>query len=434
MRVKKKLLIAILSLSLVLSFQIGFPCSMYKVTVGDKTMVGCNEDAWRLTSRIWFENATKKWNYGAGFSGSRFVGNNKFAPQSGMNEVGLAFSRLSASHPQMNLNQEGRRKVITDPDLYLKDILHTCKTVVDVKQYIERYDHSYFSEDVFIYIDKSGKYLIVEPYSLTIGNDPHYVLSNFCPSVASTAEARNLARFRNGEDYLKKNKIDTALSYCTALSDTMHVSRERNGDGTLLTSIWDLKDGIIHLFFYHNYDHHVQFNLADELIKGDHIIEIPTLFPPNSEFERLANYVTPFNTPFLRVVLVFLGGVFAFSSLFFLTSYFVIKKSEKYRHLKLTMSVLGIFLTYYMFVLATNIGVYYFDSPYQHYSSKMISISAYTPFLLLFLIIPLYVYNFKIIKGNSWSFLSKCLFTTNNIVHLILLALFVYWGLFSVFN
>jgi len=27
-------------------------CSMYKITIGDKTMVGYNEDAWRITPRI----------------------------------------------------------------------------------------------------------------------------------------------------------------------------------------------------------------------------------------------------------------------------------------------------------------------------------------------------------------------------------------------
>lgn len=98
-----------------------------------------------------------------------------------MNEMGLAFVRSASYH----LAQENfaNRKTISNPTMYLKDILHTCKSVEDVKEYISQYDHSYFIEDVFIYVDKSGKYLIVEPYSLTIGNEPSYVISNFCPSI-----------------------------------------------------------------------------------------------------------------------------------------------------------------------------------------------------------------------------------------------------------
>ena len=91
-------------------------------------------------------------------------------------------------------------------------------------------------------------------------------------------------------------------------------------------------------------------------------------------------------------------------------------------------------MTYYMFVLATNIGIYYFNAPYNHYSDKIISLSSYIPFLLLIVIIPLFSYNFKIITENSWSLISILLFTVNNIIYSILLVAFIYWGLFSVFN
>ena len=79
-------------------------------------------------------------------------------------------------------------------------------TVEEVKKYIEQYDHSIFIDDVFIYIDSSGKYLVVEPYQLIEGNNPNYVLSNFCPSITDNENARNLERYRNGEDFLKNNK------------------------------------------------------------------------------------------------------------------------------------------------------------------------------------------------------------------------------------
>ena len=79
-------------------------CSMYKITVDGKTMVGCNEDAWRTTSRIWFENAKNINEYGAGYTGSRQVGGNRTAPQSGMNEKGLVFSRLVAYHPKQKIH------------------------------------------------------------------------------------------------------------------------------------------------------------------------------------------------------------------------------------------------------------------------------------------------------------------------------------------
>ena len=270
-------------------------------------MVGCNEDAWRTTSRVWFETAKNEGEYGAAFTGSRKVGVNQFAPQSGMNTVGLTFSRLVSFFPKSN--QKSDKKKITNEVSYLSEILRTCGTVDDVKRYIEQYDHSLFIDDVFMYIDSSGSYLVVEPYDLIEGDNPHYVLSNFCPSITDNQKARKLERYRNGEDFLMNHKLDASLSFCTAVSDTMHVCRNRVGDGTLLTSIWDTKEGLVNLYFYHSYDSTVQFSLAEELAKGDHILNVASLFPINAEFEKLASFKTPFNTPVLRVGLVILGGV-----------------------------------------------------------------------------------------------------------------------------
>ena len=116
-----------------------------------------------------------------------------------MNEMGLAFERLVSYHPPKPCL--ANRKAITNPTNYLKDIIHRCKSVEEVQAYINQYDHSFFTVDVFIYVDKSGKYLIVEPYSLTIGNEPTYVIANFCPSITPTQKANKIDRFRNGTEF-----------------------------------------------------------------------------------------------------------------------------------------------------------------------------------------------------------------------------------------
>lgn len=143
-----KTLLALLSfLLLTLGGNKTHACSMYKITVDGKTMVGCNEDAWRITSVIWFENANEQQKYGAGFTGSRQTFDHKTAPQSGMNEAGLTFSRLVAYHPKKAIDLSGKKK-ITNEVSYLTDILHQCATVDEVKHYIKQYDHSIFIDDV----------------------------------------------------------------------------------------------------------------------------------------------------------------------------------------------------------------------------------------------------------------------------------------------
>jgi len=422
--------LALLTVLILFSVDCAFPCSMYKITVNGKTMVGCNEDAWRLTPRIWFETGTKTGPYGAAFTGSRIDGNVGFAPQSGMNEFGLAFSRLASYTPESNLPLTENKKIITDPTLYLKDILHRCKTVEEVKEYISEYEHSYFIEDVFIYIDKSGDYLVVEPYLMTFGNEPKYVLSNFCPSATTESDALKLDRYRKGIEFLK-NRIDTALGFCTALSDTMHVCRGKIGDGTLLTSIWDLKNGIINLYFYHNYNDLVQFHLDDELAKGDHILEIQALFSPNSEFKKLASYKIPQNSLPIMLFLIFSGGLFLFSALFFLVSYLRKRDSGNYSYIKPVLVLSGIILFYYMYVLARNINIFYFATPYKDYQSFLVSLASYIPFSILLIIIPSFILSIRIYKEKAWGSFAGSLFILNNAVCLILTGFFIYWGLLN---
>lgn len=403
-------------------------CSMYKITLGDKTMVGCNEDAWRLTSAIWFEVSTPESPYGAAFTGSRLDGENGTAPQSGMNEYGLSFSRLSSATPENQKNEQSGKKEILNPTAYLKDILHQCKTVEEVQAYIANYDHSFFSEDVFIYIDRSGKYLVVEPFTMSLGQDPNYVLSNFCPSATEESEALQLDRYRNGVEFLK-HKIDTTLEFCKSVSDTMHVCREKIGDGTLLTSIWNLRDGLVNLYFYHDYTHTVQFNLDDELAKGNHLIEIPGLFPPNEEFEKLATYKTPQNSSAMLLFVMTSGLLFFFSAIFFLVRSFL-KRKEGRTRIQLVLVLLSLLLFYYMFVLARNINVFYFPAPYQDYSSALVTATSYIPFLMLLLIIPLIRFNFAIFRESNWRFFSKGLLTLNTSLYAVLLGLFFYWGFY----
>lgn len=400
-------------------------CSMYKVTAQGKTMVGCNHDTWALTPRIWFETQ----GYGACFTGARFDGSYGFAPQSGMNEFGLAFSRLAAP-PMTGQVMPGAKNIVSQTQ-FLKDILHSCKTVAQAKAYIDQFDHSIFSSDVLIYIDRSGKYLIVEPYSTNIGNDSKYVLANFCPSQIEDFGEIKQQRYVKGVAFLR-NKISTDLDFCRALSDTMHVCREKIGDGTLLTSIWDLDDGLVRLYFYHDYTQQRVFNLKEELAKGDHILDVTKLFAPNAEFQKLQEFKTPMNSKTLDFLLKFCFVFFFCSGLYFLVGF--IHRKSPYRLLKLALSILGFCLTYYMFALSTEMEIYYFPAPYQNYKFGLIDIASYLPFLLLLVIVPLLVINRRIFQEKAWSKFSSGLLFLNNLVFLVLIALFFYWGLYHVFH
>ena len=407
-------------------------CSMYKVTLHSKTLVGTNFDAYYTSPRIWFEVSNSTMKYGAAFSGGRIDGDQGFAPQSGMNEAGLSFSRLAAPTPESGQVDMSSKIKITKPTLYLKDILHNCATIKEVKQYIEKHDHSSFMEDVFIYIEPSGNYLVVEPYTLTEGTDSNYVLSNFCPSVTTSTYAHNLQRYHKGVELIKQH-VDTSLAFATTLIDTMHVCREKLGDGTLLSSIWDLKNGLISLYFYHDYKHLIQYDLKNELSKGDHYYELKKIFPPNKEFEKFINYQLPHNNLYIRFAFLYCLGIFSFSLFYFLILALKKRIPISFKTNQLILLFLSIILFYYIYILSRHTYIVYYAAPYKDYKFSMLDIASYIPIFTLPFFIIQFISNFKIIQSNQWKRFPTVLFTFNSVAYILLISLFLYWELYILF-
>jgi hypothetical protein len=190
----------------------------------------------------------------------------------------------------------------------------------------------------------------------------------------------------------------------------------------------------VNLYFYHDYNKTFQFNLSEELKKGDHIIAIETLFPYNPEFEKLHNFKTPKNSNLIGVFIVTSAGFFLLTSIFFLIQYFRRKENKKYSYVQLLLFPIGITLFYYMIVLSGRINVFYFPAPYKDPTNIFISLTSYIPFQILLLILPFSIINYKLLKESSWSLLAKVLFTLNNLIYIILIGLFAYWKFYDIFN
>ena len=68
-----------------------FGCSLIKITINGKTIVGNNEDFSNPDTRIWFEPG------GIQHYGVVYVGYDNLFPEGGMNEAGLVFDAFGVS-------------------------------------------------------------------------------------------------------------------------------------------------------------------------------------------------------------------------------------------------------------------------------------------------------------------------------------------------
>lgn len=246
------------------------PCNVYKITKGGKTFVGNNEDYWDPNTHLWFEKGKEK------EFGCVFVGMANHFPQGGMNEEGLVFDAFSVEKRQF---KKKSGKLPFYPHLF-RDVMKKCQNVNEVYALINKYDMSDLNGGMLLYVEKSGKYLVVEVDTMMIGNDDNYLLSNFCPSKTSNTQEVKIPYYQKGRSLMERN-IDTSFNYLTSLSDSLHQDWGEGFGGTLYTTIYDLNEGTVNLYFYHDYSVSLKFNLKEELNKKDRILVIPEMFPDN---------------------------------------------------------------------------------------------------------------------------------------------------------
>lgn len=411
----------------------GFACSMYKLTANGKTMVGNNEDSWRLTSGIWFEQGQP------GVLGVAYVGYaEKCCPEGAINEAGLVFDAFTVPYKPDIPGKDPAK----DDFAYtqLKTIMQQCKTVAEVYAYFEKRNRQIlngsflFNGAMLLFVDKTGTYLVVESDKMTFGKDEQFVLSNFSFADTKDLSTVKIERYRKGVQFLKNKKPEVSISFCRALSDTMSVNREKAGDGTLYTTIYDLDEGLIYAWFFHDFSRCVTFNLREELSRGNHRYSFPELFPGNVKYQQFLRYKTPQNDRFIMGFMISCSVIFLFSAFFFLTGYLRSGKGSPVRMLKPGLALLDLLLFIYMIILVMNQGIFYFPAPYKDPGSIFVSVFSYLPFVLLLLLIPLIRVVWVLFRRRNWRFFTRILLALNMLVYLVLTGLFTYWGFFDIWK
>jgi hypothetical protein len=399
---------------------------MFKITLFGKTMVGNNEDAWRVNSRIWFETR-KNGRYGAAY-----VGHDDGFPQGGLNEAGLVYDGF-AVYPRALRPAAGKKKMEGAGD-FLKSILQQCSTVREVQSFVNQYDRSRSNGGMFLFVDRSGDYLVVEADTTILGHDEKYVLSNFCPSLTPNPADVKIDRYKRGRVFLQ-DKEDTSLGFCTAMMDTMHECRANLGDGTTYTSVYDLKEKLIYLYFYHDYRNCVTFNLERELLKGDHAFLLTDVFPPNAEYTRFTRFKTPFNSTGMRLSLNLVRFFLILSLPCFLLIYGrKLKRIYRLKYLFIwpVLLTMNLGLAYYAYNLLSNKAIFYFDRPYKEDGKLLLNLSSYFPVALLLLFIPVTSIAVLYLRQCRWNRYNLSLLILNTISYGVLLSLFGYWGLYAI--
>ena len=247
-------------------------CTAFCAVGEGQILVGNNEDWDNPRTKIWFLPAKP------GSYGRVYTGFDDMTPQGGMNERGLWFDAFSAPPMKAAAGSDLPRFSGNIVDRAMAE----CSTVEEVVRLFSQYNRDFLVEAIYMFADASGDAVSIERNAIVRKSRRHFVQTNFHQSRSNGSED---GRFTTASEMLERAGEGISVDLFRRILAATH---QKGNAPTLYSNIYDLRARTMHLYYFHDFDRVVTFNLADELKKGERVLDIPALFPRNAAAETFA--------------------------------------------------------------------------------------------------------------------------------------------------
>lgn len=257
-------------------------CTIFAVSFGGSVFFGNNEDWINPLTYCWVEPpGTDKY-------GVLCFGFDNLYPQGGINEKGLAFDANALPVITMKKNQDGIKPYHAIVNTIL---MQKCATVSEAIETAKRYDWSQCYggklDGQFLLADALGDAVVISAdtsgelvFTRKVEGNGYLVSTNFnraCPENRYGRYPCN--RYDTTVKMLKAidSDRDLTLDYLASILNAVHVEGRKLN--TLYSNIFDLKNGVAYLYFWHQFDSPVTFDVPETIARGLEPTQIKTLFP-----------------------------------------------------------------------------------------------------------------------------------------------------------
>jgi len=256
------------------------PCTIFFAHDGERALAGNNEDHANPEGRIWFMPAEK------GKYGRVYFGVDDWIRQGGMNDQGLFFDTVWAPKLEMPELRDGRDY----PGDLITKAMEECATVQEVIALFKRLGPFYDPTPIpsvtgaMIFADKNGDSVIIE-------GGTHIRKRGRYQAMANHYQSRpELGNMLPGRDDIAKQMLEgspeISVDLFRRILAATHLDHEVGfSRPTVYSNIYDLKKGLVYVYHFHNFENVAVIDLAEELKKGKHSYDIPSLFGPTYAFE-----------------------------------------------------------------------------------------------------------------------------------------------------
>ena len=248
-----------------------YACTAFMLSDGEKVFVGNNEDYKIPYTRVWFIPAED------GRFGRVYFGYDNWSPQGGMNDQGLFFDYFAVKKSEVK--KSGGKRKFQGP--FVDTMMTQCATVDDVLELLSKYDFEWNPGIQMFVVDKKGDSAIFEGDTVVRNFNAYQVVTNFRHSKIADKNkpcrwpAWSCSRYKKAEKMLLESRVPTVAQFRGILKAT---HRNNFIARTLYSNIYDLGGGLIYVYYLHDFDKEIAFNLNEELKKGCHYFDLPSLF------------------------------------------------------------------------------------------------------------------------------------------------------------
>ena len=258
-----------------------YACTAFMMSDGENVLVGNNEDYKIPYTRVWFVPAENK-QYGR-----VYFGYDDWSPQGGMNDQGLFFDFFATKKLEVKLSKD--KPKFQGP--MIDTMMAECAAVGEVLDMFNQYNLEWMSKIQMFIVDKSGDAAIIEGDEVIRKSGSYQVVTNFRLSKIPEDQrpcrwpAWSCSRYKKAERMLTKSDTATVAHFRDILKAT-HRGPNNVIARTLYSNIYDLKKGLVYLYYLHDFDNEVIFDLSEELKKGRHYYELPSLFGNELKYDH----------------------------------------------------------------------------------------------------------------------------------------------------
>ena len=267
---KAKVLHGLVFLFILSSYSV-FACTVFYAANDTIALAGKNEDGISADHYIWF-CPPDDGKYGRVYFGSNFFLDYKEA-SNGINDQGLFFNIVFAPNVEIKNDITGE---FYQGNL-LEKILEECSSIEEALILIEKYNNlQYYANFLIMLGDRHGHSLIIE-LGKVIEHNSQFSIIPLKDDIPCDQYLITRSTLQNSKE-LSINLFKKILS-------NVHVEGTMGLGTTVYSTIYDLKNGKIYLYYFHNFMEEVIFDINEELRKGARTVKIETLFPKNISAE-----------------------------------------------------------------------------------------------------------------------------------------------------